>query len=143
MLLLLNRVVRAKGYTNYAVALSATMICEAIRAASLRRLKRLISSSDDILIFNGFIHNVTCSSIKMMFFSQECLRSVPFFARMQCLSLTGGHLVQDESIVNLAALCPPIRHLRICGFDRSFTMRGPPFPPPTSSVCYIVVSNVY
>jgi len=26
-----HRVVRAKGYTNYAVALSATMICEAIR----------------------------------------------------------------------------------------------------------------
>lgn len=85
------------------------------------------SSSDDILIFNGFIHNVTCSSIKMMFFSPTLL-TTPFFSRMQCLSLTGGHLVQDESIVNFAELCPPIRHLRICGFDRSFTMRGPPFP---------------
>src|SRR5579859_7249369 len=94
----------------------------------LETLIEVGSSSDDILIFNGFIHNVTCSSIKMMFNSQDLL-TTPFFSRMQCLSLTGGHLVQDESIVNFAALCPSIRHLRICGFDRSFTMRGrSPFP---------------
>ena len=94
----------------------------------LETLIEVGSSSDDILIFNGFIHNVTCSSIKMMFYSHDLL-TTPFFSRMQCLSLTGGHLVQDESIVNFAALCPSIRHLRICGFDRSFTMRGrSPFP---------------
>jgi len=89
----------------------------------LETLIEVGSSSDDILILNGFIHNVTCSSIKMMFFPPTL--TLPFFSRMQSLSLTGGHLVQDESIVNLAALCPSIRHLRICGFDRSFTMRGP------------------
>lgn len=82
------------------------------------------SSSDDFLIVNGFIHDVTCSSIKMTF---SPTLSTPFFSRLQSLSLTGGHIVQDYSIVVLAALCPPIRHLHIYGFDRSFTMRGIPY----------------
>ena len=79
------------------------------------------SSSDDILIFNEFVRNVTCSCIKMSFC--HTLKDT-YFARIQSLSLAGGHLVQDETIVALASLCPPLRSLQICGFDRSFTMRG-------------------
>ena len=79
------------------------------------------SSSDDILIMNGFVHDITCSTIKMNFSSPL---SVTYFSRLHSLSLTGGHMVQDDRIVSLASLCPPVRLLRICGFDRSFTMRG-------------------
>jgi hypothetical protein len=89
----------------------------------LETLIEVGSSSDDFLIVNGFIHDVTCSSIKMTFSSAL---TTPYFSRLQSLSLTGGHIVQDNSIVALAALCPPIRHLHIYGFDRSFTMRGSP-----------------
>lgn len=90
------------------------------------RLETLIevgSSSDDILILNGNVHNVSCSSVKMSF-AHSIAGEGTYFSRIQSLSLTGGHLVQDESIVALAAMCPPIRSLYICGFDRSFTMRG-------------------
>jgi hypothetical protein len=78
-------------------------------------------SRDDILIINGNVHDVSCSSIKMSF-SQPLTK--PYFSRIQSLSLTGGHFVQDQSIVLFASLCPPIRSLHICGFDCSFTMRG-------------------
>ena len=79
------------------------------------------SSSDDIVILNG--NNITCSSVKMKF-APPIAGVGTYFSRIQSLSLTGGHLLQDESIVALAAMCPPIRSLYVCGFDRSFTMRG-------------------
>ena len=81
-------------------------------------------SRDDILIVNGNV--ATCSSIKMSF---SAPLTNPYFSRIQSLSLTGGHFVQDESIVLLASLCPPIRSLHICGFDCSFTMRGSSHSP--------------
>jgi hypothetical protein len=77
-------------------------------------------SRDDILISNGNVHDAT-SSIKMTF---SAPLSNSYFTRIQSLSLTGGLFVQDQSIVLLASLCPPIRSLHICGFDPSFTMRG-------------------
>lgn len=89
---------------------------------NLETLIEVGSSSDDILIVNGFIHNVTCSSIKMAFTPTF---ELPYFSRLQTLSLTGGHIVQDDSIVSFVSLCPKVQDLRICGFDRSFTMRGP------------------
>lgn len=92
-----------------------------------RKLETLIevgSSSDDILILNGFVHDVTCSTIKLAF--HPALTDT-YFSHIQSISLTGGHLVQDEHIVSLVSLCPPIKSLHICGFDRSFTMRGPAF----------------
>jgi hypothetical protein len=87
----------------------------------LETLLEVGSSSDDILILNGFVHNVTCSTIKMAFAPPI---ASTYFSRIHSLSLTGGHIVQDDSIVSLVSLCPPVRSLHICGFDRSFTMRG-------------------
>jgi hypothetical protein len=88
---------------------------------SLENLIEVGSSRNDFIIVNGDIHDVGCSSIKVNF-------SMPlptsYFTRLQSLSLTGGYLVQDQTIVSLVSLCPPIRSLRVCGLDCRFTMRG-------------------
>lgn len=47
-----------------------------------------------------------------------------YFSHLRTLSLTGGHILQDDKIISFVALCPPIKHLRIRGFDSSFTMNG-------------------
>ena len=81
-------------------------------------------SRDDIIIINGHVHNDASSSIKMTFSPLFSGLELPFFSHLQCLSLTGGHFVADQSIGNFVSLCPTVRTLHVCGFDRSFTMRG-------------------
>jgi len=69
-------------------------------------------------------------SITMVFDRSQ--NSDVYFSKFQSLSLAGGPLLQDDTIVALANLCPPIRSLCICGFDRNFTMKGPPRPENTN-----------
>ena len=103
---------------------------EDLQLAILRKFQRLEnfievgSSRNDFIIVNGDVHDVACSSIKVNFSSTV---TIPYFTRLQSLSLTGGYLVQDQSIVPLMSLCPPIRCLRVCGLDCRFTMRGSSF----------------
>jgi len=81
-------------------------------------------SRDDIVIINGNVHNDASSSIKMTFSPLFSGLELPFFSHLHCLSLTGGHFVADQSIGHFVSLCPTVRTLHVCGFDRSFTMRG-------------------
>jgi hypothetical protein len=57
-----------------------------------------------------------------------------YFSQLQTLSLTGGHILQDGNIMSFIELCPPIKQLRIRGFDSGFTMNGMDFSIKLSNV---------
>jgi hypothetical protein len=88
---------------------------------NLETVIELGRSSDNIVIVNGLIPDSICSTIEMTF---SCSISTAYFSQLRSLSLTGGHIVQDDHISSLASLCPSVRSLSIRNFDRSFTMRG-------------------